>query len=157
MARKLLQTIIFQGYNHGGNNFSEVIISLSFSPVIFRRNCLESSYRDENVKFSYKIFNNYSMEKMYYSAQNRKHLFTSINGIINVTISLLPPTVFFTWAPRSFQTRTRLQRDLGHACLENRSRNGEAINSTRNMIYSLKVFYFLLYRRRYFLFVSELI
>ena len=33
------------------------------------------------------------------------------------------------------------------------------INSTRNMIYSLKVwfFYFLLYRRRYFLFVSELI
>ena len=36
------------------------------------------------------------------------------------------------------------------ACLEIRSRNEEAINSTRNMIYSLKVFYFLLYRRRYF-------
>ena len=35
--------------------------------------------------------------------------------------------------------------------------NTEAINSTRNMIYSLKVFYFLLYRRRYFLFVSELV
>ena len=43
------------------------------------------------------------------------------------------------------------------ACLEVRSRNEEAINSTRNRIYSLKVFYFLLYRRRYFLFVSELI
>ena len=43
------------------------------------------------------------------------------------------------------------------ACLEIRSRNEEAINSTRNMLYSLKVFYFLLYRRRYFLFVSELI
>ena len=43
------------------------------------------------------------------------------------------------------------------ACLEIRSRNEEGINSTRNMIYSLKVFYFLLYRRRYFLFVSELI
>ena len=43
------------------------------------------------------------------------------------------------------------------ACLEIRSRNEEAINSTRNMIYSLKVFYFLLYRRRYSLFVSELI
>ena len=43
------------------------------------------------------------------------------------------------------------------ACLETGSRNEEAINSTRNMIYSLKVFYFLLYRRRYFLFVSELI
>ena len=37
------------------------------------------------------------------------------------------------------------------------SRNEEATNSTRNMIYSLKVFYFLLNRRRYFLFVSELI
>ena len=45
------------------------------------------------------------------------------------------------------------------ARLEIRSRNEETINSTRNMIYSLKVwfFYFLLYRRRYFLFVSELI
>ena len=28
------------------------------------------------------------------------------------------------------------------ACLEIRSRNEEAVNSTRNMIYSLKVFYF---------------
>ena len=37
------------------------------------------------------------------------------------------------------------------------SRNEEAVNSTRNTIYSLKVFYYLLYRRRYFLFVSELI
>ena len=40
-------------------------------------------------------------------------------------------------------------------CLEIRSRNEEAINSTKNMIYSLKVFYFLPYRRLYFLFVSE--
>ena len=37
------------------------------------------------------------------------------------------------------------------------SRNEEAFNSTRNMVYSLKVFYFLLYRRGYFSFVSELI
>ena len=36
------------------------------------------------------------------------------------------------------------------ACLEIRSRNEEAINSTRNRIYSLKVFYFLLHRRRVF-------
>ena len=34
-------------------------------------------------------------------------------------------------------------------CLEIRLRNEEAINSTRNRIYSLKVFYFILYRRRY--------
>ena len=54
-------------------------------------------------------------------------------------------------------TKTHLQWHAGLACLEIRSRNEEAINSTRNMIYSLKVFYFLLYRRRYFLFVSELI
>ena len=37
-----------------------------------------------------------------------------------------------------------LQWHSGLACLEIRSRNEEAINSTRNMIYSLKVFYFLL-------------
>ena len=43
------------------------------------------------------------------------------------------------------------------AYLEMRSRNEEAINSTRNMIYSLKVFYSLLYLRRYFLLVPELI
>ena len=35
------------------------------------------------------------------------------------------------------------------ASLEITSRNEEAINSTRNGIYSLKDFYFLLYRRRY--------
>ena len=48
------------------------------------------------------------------------------------------------------------------ACLEIRSRNEDKINSTRNRIYSLKVFNFLLYRQSilqdvYFLFVSELI
>ena len=43
------------------------------------------------------------------------------------------------------------------ACLEIRSRNEEVIISTENRIYLLKVFYFLLYRRRYILFVSELI
>ena len=36
-------------------------------------------------------------------------------------------------------------------CLEIRSRNRQAITSTRNRIYSLKVFYFLFYRRWYFL------
>ena len=51
------------------------------------------------------------------------------------------------------KTRTRLQQHPRLACLEIRSRNEEAINSTR----SLKVFDFLLYRRRQFLFVSELI
>ena len=39
------------------------------------------------------------------------------------------------------------------ACLEIRSRNEETINSTLNTIYSLKVFYFLLYRRRHFSFI----
>ena len=38
------------------------------------------------------------------------------------------------------------------AFLEIRSRNEEAINSTRNRIYSLKVFYFLLYRYRILLY-----
>ena len=43
------------------------------------------------------------------------------------------------------------------ASLEIRSRNEEAINSTQNRIYLLKVFYFLLYQLWYFLLVSELI
>ena len=34
---------------------------------------------------------------------------------------------------------------VGLACLKIRSRNKEAINSTQKRIYSLKVFYFLLY------------
>ena len=38
------------------------------------------------------------------------------------------------------ETRTRLQRHSGLAWKEIRSRNEEAINSARNMIYSLKVF-----------------
>ena len=55
------------------------------------------------------------------------------------------------------ENKNALRAGFSLACLEIRSRNEEAINSTRNRIYSLKVFYFLLYRRRYFLFVSELI
>ena len=49
------------------------------------------------------------------------------------------------------------------ACLEIRSRNGEAINSTQNRIYSVKVFLFptlltsSILQDVYFLFVSELI
>ena len=56
------------------------------------------------------------------------------------------------------ETRTRLQRHSASLAWRLiRSRNERAINSTQNRIYSLKVFYFILYRRRYFLFVSELI
>ena len=43
------------------------------------------------------------------------------------------------------------------ALLKIRLRNEEAINSTRNGVYSLRVFCFLFYQCRYFLFVSELI
>ena len=70
---------------------------------------------------------NYSVQKLKYSPSILKHN----KNVLTVAFSL--------------------------ACLEIRSRNKEAINSTTNTIYSLKVFYFLLYRSRYFLFVSELI
>ena len=46
--------------------------------------------------------------------------------------------------------------DLSLASLEITSRNEEESNSTWNGIYSLNDFYFLLYQRRYFLFVSQL-
>ena len=59
--------------------------------------------------------------------------------------------------PRLANNKNALTAASSLARLEIRSRNEEAINSTRNIIYSLKVFYFLLYRRGYFLFVSELI
>ena len=55
-----------------------------------------------------------------------------------------------SWLVYSCHNKNALTVASGPACLEIRSRNEEAINSTRNMIYSLKVFYFLLYRRRYF-------
>ena len=48
------------------------------------------------------------------------------------------------------KTRMRLQRHSGLSCLEIKSRNEEAINSTRNRVYSLKFLYFLLYQRQYF-------
>ena len=64
--------------------------------------------------------------------------------------------LFCTIVEKVWKTRSRTAA-FSLACLKIRSRNEEAINSTRNRIYSLKVFYFLLYRRRYFLFVSELI
>ena len=43
--------------------------------------------------------------------------------------------------------KNALTGKLSLACLEIRSRNEEAINSTRNRIYLLQVFHFLLYRR----------
>ena len=62
-----------------------------------------------------------------------------------------------------YYSQERSYSGVSLACLEIRSRNEEKINSTRNRIYSLKVFNFLLYRRSsilqdiYFLSVSELI
>ena len=53
-----------------------------------------------------------------------------------------------SWLVYSCHSKNALTAASGPACLEIRSRNEEAINSTRNMIYGLKVFYFLHYRRR---------
>ena len=61
------------------------------------------------------------------------------------------------FVPQTTENKNALTAAVSLACLEIRSRNEEAINSTRNSIYSLKVVYFLLYRCRYFLFVSEFI
>ena len=68
----------------------------------------------------------------------------------------LPTTKIKRMMRTTVKTRTLLQR-VSLSCLEIRSRNERAINSTRNRIYSLKLFCFQLYRRRYLLFVSELI
>ena len=56
------------------------------------------------------------------------------------------------------RTRTRLQRhSLSLAWRLDRKTRRRLILHETGFIYSLKVFYFLLYRRRYFLLVSELI
>ena len=52
-----------------------------------------------------------------------------------------------------FLNKTALTAAFSLACLEIRSSNEEAINFSRNRIYSLKVFYFLLCPGRYFLLV----
>ena len=84
--------------------------------------------------------------------------------LICVVRGLLDPVFSFKDEYKSEQDseikEERAYTPFSLACLEIteiRLRNEEVINSTRNMIYSLKVFYFLLYRRRYFLLVSELI
>ena len=46
-----------------------------------------------------------------------------------------------------YLNKNALTAAVSLACLETRSRNEEAVNSTQNTIYSLRVFYFLLYRR----------
>ena len=62
-----------------------------------------------------------------------------------------------------YSSKNALTAAVSLACLAIRSRNKEAINSTRNRVYSLKGFHLLLYRRSsilqdvYFLIVSELI
>ena len=54
--------------------------------------------------------------------------------------------VLHKWILRHLtKNKNALTAAFSLACLEIRSRNEEAINSTRNMIYSLKVFYFPLY------------
>ena len=52
--------------------------------------------------------------------------------------------VLTTRMPGADKHETRTLLHISLACLEIRSRNEEAINSTRNRIYSLKVFYSLL-------------
>ena len=66
------------------------------------------------------------------------------------------------WNPEYSSRKTLMNKNpliaaASLACLEIKSRNEEAIDSKRNIIYSLKVINFLLYQRRYFLFVPELI
>ena len=62
-----------------------------------------------------------------------------------------------------YSSKNALKAVVSLACLVIRSRNKEAINSTRNRVYSLKVCHLLLYRRSsilqdvYSLIVSELI
>ena len=61
------------------------------------------------------------------------------------------PDVVLWWWVIWAKNKNALTAAYSLPCLEIRSRNEEAINSTRNRIYSLKVFYFLLYQRRVFL------
>ena len=59
-------------------------------------------------------------------------------------------SIFVDWFQLNIRNNNFLTAAFSIASLEIRSRNEEATNSTRNRIYLLKVFYFLLYRRRYF-------
>ena len=62
------------------------------------------------------------------------------------------------WTHEKSYQQEAAYSEFSLACLKIRSKNEEAINSTRNETDLLaECFYFLLYRRRYFLLVSELI
>ena len=71
------------------------------------------------------------------------------------TITLNPSSLSFKL--QIITNKNVLTAAVHLACLDITWRNEEAINSTRNRIHLLKVFYFPLHRRRYFIFVSELI
>ena len=87
---------------------------------------------------------------MHISHSNNPKLNTSIQKSKRYFVNVLKKSLRHT--KNYLLTRTRLQ-----LCLEIRSRKEEAINSRGNRIYSLIFFYFILYRRRFFLLVSELI
>ena len=74
-----------------------------------------------------------------------------------ITIDKVSGTYSWHNISDQYKNNNALTAAFSLAFLEIRSRNEEAIISTRKRIYSLKVFYFLLYRRRYLLLVSELI
>ena len=94
------------------------------------------------------------VRKLFHIRFSHKHCNFSCGWLLIKTAS--KTVARSTWKQNMYTTRTLLQRCLSLACLEIRSINEQAINSTRNRIYSLNVFHSLLLDI-YFLFVSELI
>ena len=74
-------------------------------------------------------------------------VFLNPDPISDQKVSFPHPFSDLAFSQKLFHNRNALTAAFNLACLEIRSRNEEAINSTRNRNYSLKVFYFLLYRR----------
>ena len=60
-------------------------------------------------------------------------------------LTLTTESPFYDWAHRQPSNKNATTAAFSLTCLEIRLRNEEVINSTWNRIYSLKVFYFLLY------------
>ena len=125
------------------------ILGLTYNPNVQETTLVTSFNKDQNKE------DKMSRISLYCSLWRFPTFVALITSMLLTGFALYTPLIFLVSV--FYYRRTRLQRHSVSLLLEIRWRNEGAINSTRNRIYSLNVFYFLLYRHRFFLLVSELI
>ena len=125
------------------------ILGLTYNPNVQETTLVTSFNNDQDKE------DKMSRISLYCSLWTFPTFVALVTSMLLTGFALYTPLIFLVSV--FYYRRTRLQRQSVSLRLEIRWRNEEAINSTRNRIYSLNVFYLLLYQDRFFLLVSELI